>query len=61
MLFRLHSPCGDRTVILSLWDRFSAWVEEDATQLGIGLTTYYLVCAVLGLIQGVAIGSVIIR
>lgn len=44
---------------LSEWQRFRLWVEMDATQLGMDLGTYYGLCALVGLVQGFAIGHCI--
>lgn len=44
---------------LTWWDWFVLWIEDDATQLGISLTTYYFLCALVGTIQGLAIGNCI--
>ena len=46
---------------LSAWDWFVLWVEDDATQLGMEVTTYYFLCSLVGLIQGLAIGNCIAR
>ena len=37
---------------LSWWDWFTLWVEQDAAQLGIELTTYYMICSLVGAVQG---------
>ena len=36
---------------LSTWQRFQLWVEDDAAQLGMELTTYYGLCCLVGLLQ----------
>lgn len=44
-------------VSLTLWQRFRLWVEDDATQLGMDLASYYGLCAVVGLTQGVCVAK----
>lgn len=46
---------------IPLYMRLLLWVEDDATQLGMDVVTYYGICCVVGLIQGLAIGRLITR
>lgn len=39
---------------LTWWDWFQIWVETDATQLGLEVTTYYFICSLVGAVQGMA-------
>lgn len=50
-----------KTRALTWWDWFVLWVEDDATQLGISLTTYFILCGLWGLWSGLAMGSLIVN
>lgn len=39
---------------LSWWQWFLLWADEDSTQLGMELTTYYMLCALMGSLQALA-------
>ena len=39
---------------LSAWQNFQLWVESDAAQLGMELTTYYAWCCLVGLVQSLS-------
>jgi len=42
------------------WEKFSLWVNLEEVELTFELVTYYLLCALFGLVTGYAIGLQIV-
>lgn len=44
---------------LTWWDKAELWAQSDEVRLAVALTTYYMICALVGFWQGLALGEMI--